>query len=97
MSAKRIAKYIVSYANDLKTKPDAIVFTAGIGENSDEMRQLVVNEVTLLNLELSSSANQRSYETENLISTPKADVLVYAMRTNEEVMICEDTYHLINS
>ncbi|WP_348736130.1 acetate kinase [Spiroplasma endosymbiont of Ammophila pubescens] len=97
MSTKRIAKYIVSYANDLKTKLDAIVFTAGIGENSDEMRQLVVNEVTLLNLELSSSANQRSYETENLISTPKADVLVYAMRTNEEVMICEDTYHLINS
>ncbi len=96
MSAKRIAKYIVSHANDLKTKPDAIVFTAGIGENSDEMRQLVVNEVTLLNLELSSSANQRSYETENLISTPKADVLVYAMRTNEEVMICEDTYNLIN-
>ncbi|WFG96054.1 acetate kinase [Spiroplasma citri] len=97
MSAKRIAKYIVSYANDLKTKPDAIVFTAGIGENSDEMRQLVVNEVTLLNLELSPSANQSSYDTENLISTSKSDVLIYAMRTNEEVMICEDTYHLINS
>ncbi|KAF0850346.1 MAG: acetate kinase [Spiroplasma poulsonii] len=96
MSAKRIAKYIVDYANDLGTKLDAVVFTAGIGENSSEMRQLVINEVKLLNLELSTQANQSSYENEILISTPHASYPVYAMRTNEEVMICEDTYHLIN-
>lgn len=96
MSAKRIAKYIVAYANDLGTKLDAVVFTAGIGENSSEMRQLVINEVKLLNLELSTQANQSSYENEILISTPHASYPVYAMRTNEEVMICEDTYHLIN-
>ncbi len=96
MSAKRIAKYIVAYANDLGTNLDAVVFTAGIGENSSDMRQLVINEVKLLNLELSAQANQSSYENENLISTPQASCPVYAMRTNEEVMICEDTYHLIN-
>lgn len=96
MSAKRIAKYIVAYANDLETKIDAVVFTAGIGENSSEMRQLVINEVKILNLELSVQANQSSYENEILISTPHASYPVYAMRTNEEVMICEDTYHLIN-
>ncbi|AHF61319.1 hypothetical protein P344_05570 [Spiroplasma mirum ATCC 29335] len=94
MSAKRIAKYIVAYLNELGGNADAIVFTAGIGENSAIMRSLVANEVKLINFDLVKEHNEQGYDSENLISGANATVPVYAIRTNEEIIICEDTYHL---
>lgn len=96
MSVKRIAKYIICYINEMKIKPDAIVFTAGIGENSYKIRKLIIKEINLLNLKLSNLSNKKLYNEENLISDKKSDIPIYAIKTNEEIIICEDTYNLIN-
>lgn len=96
MFVQRIAKYIVDYANQLKVALDAIVFTAGIGENSSLIRQMVIDEVSLLNLKIDVKANETKYDQFNLISQAPSQYPIYAIRTNEEIIICEDTNLLIN-
>lgn len=96
MFVQRIAKYIVDYANQLKVSLDAIVFTAGIGENSSLIRQMVIEQVSLLSLKIDISANDAKYDQFNLISTSTSQYPIYAIRTNEEIIICEDTNLLID-
>jgi acetate kinase len=93
---KRVADYIVQYQNDLDNKVDALVFTAGIGENGQEIRQMVLQCVKTMNLSYSQENNTKSYDDYLLISDQNSAVAVLAIRTNEELMICEDTYNLIS-
>ncbi|AGM25332.1 acetate kinase [Spiroplasma chrysopicola DF-1] len=94
MSSKRIAKYLLAYANELDGEVDAIVFTAGIGENSAAMRQLVINNLKILKVDLDPIANEKKYDSEKLISSTRSILPIYAIRTDEEIMICTDTYNL---
>ncbi|AGM26382.1 acetate kinase [Spiroplasma syrphidicola EA-1] len=94
MSSKRIAKYLLAYANELDGEVDAIVFTAGIGENSAAMRQLVINNLKILKVDLDPIANEEKYDSEKLISSTRSVLPIYAIRTDEEIMICTDTYNL---
>lgn len=71
---------------------DGIVFTAGIGEHSPEIRGRVIERLAWLGLELDGEANAAS---ERLISTASSRVRAYIVRTNEELMIARHTLHLI--
>ncbi|CAM9114375.1 acetate/propionate family kinase [Mycoplasma marinum] len=88
--SRRIATYIVDYANQIGEKLDGIVFTAGIGENSKEIREAIISEVKILGLELCDERNGEKYEDILLISDDSSKIPLFAVRTNEEIMIAND-------
>lgn len=96
MFCQRIASYIIQYTNDLDNKVDALVFTAGIGENAANIRKWIIDEIKILSLKLNSKANDEKYDDFLLISEASSDMAIYKIRTNEEIIICQDTYELIN-
>lgn len=97
MFVQRIANYIVQYANDLANEVNALVFTAGIGENSAIIRQLVIDEIKVLTLKLAVAKNNEKYSDYLEISTKESQIPIFKIRTNEELMICEDTYNLLKT
>lgn len=93
--AKRVADYIGSYYMYLGGV-DAIVFTAGIGENAGSIRTAVMNQVKeALGIEIDQEANSKRGK-EILISTPESKVKVFVVPTNEELVIAQDTMSLLN-
>ncbi|WP_062055201.1 acetate/propionate family kinase [Aquimarina longa] len=95
MNAYRIKKYIGSYATILNGL-DAIVFTAGIGENSDLMRSLVCENLDFLGIELDTEKNRiRSKETRT-ISLPSSRVKVLVIPTNEELEIAKQSFAVLS-
>lgn len=92
--AKMIADYIGAYVLAMNGV-DAIVFTAGIGENAPETRALVAKRLRFLGTEIDEKKNQvRGKET--IISTDSSTVKLMVVPTNEEVMIARDTLRLIS-
>lgn len=71
---------------------DAIVFTAGIGENSHSLRERVCRDAAWLGVELDPDANRRNA---TCISTPASRVSAWVIPTNEEVMIARHTRGLL--
>ncbi|MBP2832779.1 acetate kinase [Aquimarina sp. U1-2] len=95
MNAYRIQKFIGSYAAVMNGL-DAIVFTAGIGENSDHIRSLVCKELDFLGIEMDSEKNKiRSKEIRD-ISSSSSRVNVLVIPTNEELEIAQQSYALIS-
>lgn len=94
MYVKRIVEYIAKYYV-LLGGCDAIVFTAGIGENSIMTRQQILEKLTVLGVELDESANNVR-GVEQRITTDKSSIPAYIIPTNEELMIARDTYNLAN-
>lgn len=94
MNAYRIKKYIGSYAAVLNGL-DAIIFTAGIGENSSYMRKLVCTDMEYFGIELDESKNEiRSKEIREInVSQSKTKILV--VPTNEEIEIANQVYGLL--
>jgi acetate kinase len=90
--ADRVKKYIGSYAATLG-KLDAVVFTAGIGENGWELRELICDNMDVLGIELDREANQVK-GVERIISTSRSRVAVLVVPTNEELMIARETARL---
>ena len=89
----RVAKYIGSYAAAMNGV-DAIVFTAGIGENVGALRKDVCNYLGYLGVEIDDTANN-TFGEEIVISTPNSKVKVAVIPTNEELAICRDTVALV--
>lgn len=88
--AQKIIDYTVQYVNKIG-HCDAIVFTAGVGENSDRIRRYVVEGLPLLGLTLDKEANTTNRGKDvYLISTPESKIPVYVMQTDEELMIAKD-------
>lgn len=87
--AQKIADYLANYLNKVKT-PEAIVFTAGVGENSAEMRQQIINKIHLIDLEIDAHANQKIDGDYQLISTTNSALPIYVIRTDEELMIAKE-------
>lgn len=93
MFYQRVRRFIGAFAAQINGV-DVIVFTAGIGENSIEMREAVCSNLTFLGLEFDSEANKvRGQERE--ISKPSSKVRVFVIPTNEELMIARDTAALV--
>lgn len=92
MFADRVRKYIGSYAATLGTL-DAIVFTAGIGENGWELRELICDNMDVFGIKLDREANKVK-GSETMISEPGSSVAVMVIPTNEELMIARETIRL---
>lgn len=88
----RVRKYIGSYAATMNGV-DAIVFTAGIGENGVETRENIINGLTFLGAELDPEKNNVRGK-ERFISKEDSKVKVLLVPTDEEVMIARDVEKL---
>lgn len=92
MYVRRIIDYIAKYYVELGGC-DAIVFTAGVGENSIHTRREVLDGLKALGVEIDEEANNVRGE-ERLITTENSKIPCYIIPTNEELMIARDTYDL---
>ncbi|TFJ92547.1 acetate kinase [Lentibacillus salicampi] len=90
--AERIHKYLGSYAARM-SGVDAIIFTAGVGENSDVIREKVLNGLEFMGVYWDPSRNKFRGK-EAFINYPHSPVKVMVIPTNEEVMIVQDTVRL---
>lgn len=95
MYCQRVADYIIKYWNQLSGEIDAIVFTAGVGENSNDIVKGIIESLPVLKIELSDESIQAKYDDFKLITTPNSHVNVYQVRTNEELMILQDILRLL--
>ncbi len=92
----RIKKYIGSYAAAMGGI-DALVFTGGIGENSDITRSGICEDLGFLGIEIDESINQDLHGKEQVISKQDGKVKVIVVPTNEELVIAIDTMKIVNS
>lgn len=92
--AENIHKYIGSYASGMNGV-DAIIFTAGIGENSEVVRARVLKGLEFMGVYWDPTLNKISGE-ESFINYPHSPVKVMVIPTNEEVMIARDVSRIAN-
>lgn len=90
-----IKKYIGSYAAAMNGL-DAVLFTGGIGENSDDVRAEVCRNMDFFGIKLDEEANNGCRGQLKRISTPDSRVEVWIVPTNEELLIARDTLSLIS-
>ena len=91
--AKKVKKYIGSYAAEMNGV-DAVVFTAGVGENGIDMRADIMANMDFLGMKLDEEANKVRGK-ERVISTEDSKVKILLIPTNEELMIARDTLELV--
>lgn len=89
-----IVKYIGQYYMEMKGI-DGIVFTAGIGENSPETREAIMNELSFLGVTIDKEENAKR-GTEGIVSGKDSSITVMRIPTDEEYMICCDAEALMN-
>ncbi|WP_339022338.1 acetate kinase [Spiroplasma endosymbiont of Crioceris asparagi] len=85
---QQIADYIIKYANQLEGSFDAIIFTAGIGENDPLTRIKVCEKLPILNLKIDNKNNEQSHNDYLKISSSTSKYSIFKVSTNEELMIC---------
>jgi acetate kinase len=90
----RVKKYIGAYAA-VMGGVDAIVFTAGIGENSTDVRKSVCEGLEFLGIKIDDEKNN-SPEREKIITTDDSPVKVLVIPTNEELVIALDTAEIVS-
>lgn len=93
----QIKKYIGAYAAAMNGL-DALVFTAGIGENRDEIRSAACKNMEYFGIVLDEEKNAATkLQGDNVcISTPDSKVKVYVIPTNEELVIAKDTEKIVS-
>mgnify|MGYP006191322825 FL=1 len=96
MNAYRIQKTIGSYAAALNGL-DAIIFTAGIGENSSYMRKLVCTDMDYFGIELDDEKNQIRSKEIREINVPNSKAKILVIPTDEEYEIAHQVYQLLQS
>lgn len=89
---KRIVDFIAKYYVEMGGC-DAIVFTAGVGENSIETRRNIMDALEVLGVKCDREANDMRGE-EKMVSTKDSKIPVYVIPTDEELMIAKDAYRL---
>ena len=92
----RIKKYIGAYIAALGGL-DALVFTGGIGENSNDARKEICEGFEFFGILFSKVLNEKVNGTEAIISDPESQVKVIVVPTNEELMIAREVYDLAKS
>ncbi|MEG2983049.1 MAG: acetate kinase, partial [Raoultibacter sp.] len=94
MYSNSVKKYIGQYTA-IMAGVDAIVLTAGVGENCEKMRRLIFAGMQPLGIILDEEKNhQRGFERE--ISAENSPVKIIIIPTNEELMIALDTFDIIH-
>ncbi len=94
MFCYRVAKYIGAYAAAMNGV-DVIIFTGGIGENSDMVRRTVCERLGFLGVEFDETLNTNDQK-EKVVTTPTSKVIVGVVPTNEEIVIAMDTSSIVN-
>ncbi len=94
----QIKKYIGAYAAAMNGL-DAIVFTAGLGENNPRLREVACSELSYLGVEIDKAANAKGTQQSNImkLSTDTSRVAVYLIPTNEELVIARDTARIVEN
>ena len=90
--AQRVKKYIGAYAAEMNGV-DAIVFTAGLGENGIGMREMICADMDFMGIKLDAQKNDVRGK-DRIISADDSRVKVLLIPTNEELMIARDTLRL---
>lgn len=94
MYAYRVKKYIGSYAAAMGGV-DIIVFTGGIGENDYLTRQETCKGLEYMGVELDIESNNKIKGT-GILSKKESKVTIISVETNEELVIAQDTYEIVN-
>jgi acetate kinase len=95
MNAYRIKKFIGSYTAALNGL-DAIIFTAGIGENSSNIRKLVCTDMEFFGIELDEAKNEIRSKEIREINLPQSKTKILIIPTNEEIEIANQVYDLLS-
>jgi len=95
--AYQIKKYIGSYTAAMNGV-DAIVWTAGMGENNPELRDRACEGMEFFGIEIDRELNAKTHHQPNTVelSTANSKVKVYVLPTNEELMIASDTEAIVS-
>ncbi|SDY92306.1 acetate/propionate family kinase [Tindallia californiensis] len=91
---KKVTKYIGAYAAEMGGL-DAIVFTAGLGENSDIARKEICKNLSFLGATIDNNKNDGVRGKETIVSTDGSSVKIVLMPTNEELMIARETKAIV--
>ncbi|MBR3870816.1 MAG: acetate kinase [Clostridia bacterium] len=96
MFAYQCKKYIGSYYAALGGDVDAIVFTAGIGENDGRMRASIVEGLEGLGIKMDAELNAGKC-VDKVVSTADSKIKILVVPTNEELMIAKDTAEIVEN
>lgn len=90
----RVTKYIAAYAAQM-CRIDVLVFTAGIGENSDTIREMICDGLECLGIIIDKTLNKGVRGEEAQLNKDLTSVTILVIPTNEELMIARDTMELV--
>ena len=95
MYCDRVVSYIATYYLELK-KVDAICFTAGVGENSDFVREVILDKLEALGIKIDKELNKETrFGKEGKITAEGSSLPCYVIPTDEEVMMARGTYSFL--
>lgn len=89
----RVRKYIGAYAATMGGL-DLILFTGGIGENADDVREKICEGLDFLGVDFDKEANKGKRGVDSMISKPSSKINVMLITTDEEYVIARDTFNL---
>jgi len=75
---------------------DIIIFTGGIGENADNIRELIMEDLDYLGIKFDFEKNKNLTSKEIILTLPESKVKVVIVPTNEELVIAQDTFDIVN-
>lgn len=98
MLKNHIKKFIGAYTAEMNGL-DAVVFTAGIGENNPHLREIVCEDMEYFGIKINKELNAKMLRQSNIVklSTDDSKVAVYLIPTNEELVIARDTEALVKA
>jgi len=93
--ALKVKKYIGAYIAEMNGV-DAVIFTAGIGENGITMRESICKDMDFLGIKIDNDKNNIRGK-DSIISTDDSRIKVLVVPTNEELMIAKDTAEIVST
>ena len=90
----KIVGFVGAYAAEMNGV-DMIIFTGGVGENSNDLRRYVCDRLGFLGVQYDSELNDKTRGVDTMLSTPESKVKVAVIATNEELVIATDTFNLV--
>ena len=76
---------------------DAVALAGGIGENSCRVREAVCRDMEFLGMVIDPEINHQSVSGDRLISSPRSDVALLVVYTNEEIIVARETVRVLTS
>ena len=94
MNAYRVKKFIGAYIGAMNGL-DTLIFTAGIGENSELLRSLICQDLDYFGIELDEERNEKRDKSIREIQKDSSKVCILVVPTNEEIEIAKQSYELL--